>query len=584
VFAVDPAALRALLPALGPTYGKEPDPAGLLAVEVLQLGDGRHALFISNPDEVATQAEARCLLAYCNDVALCDSFRAIGVPMIEAELTMGGQQLKLVANHYPKGSGRSSMVWQPLLTIDGLDFDRPDTRHRSADIAYQQYRTRPDVWRPGFQIVGRTLAWMARRRLAALDPAPLSITFHDALCPDLNSLFAGPAGVPRKPATLYGGQLIGGLAALPGAGPGGQNPRSRSPTVMLHNPGTVGAPDYRFEAMEVLGFRINVPPGAEGAEDLFAELVRPLNFHLEAAAKDPTLGAADFEYRAATRSIIIELIRYGRMKYRNGTPVLPADCYMTQHELLARVLVGRVDEDGAQAREPATFVQSIFVDNPTSKAVGRDMQGYPKALATFCIGDAGGVPVPVTQNGLDPGGVAVPLHRISTVSLTTRLPEPAPGEHRLLDLSYSIAEFPDERLQKFDAWLWSGLSDLVGLPWRHDDFDDPIFRRAFARRVVQQGLRRSRSVQVVPVDVEANETRTWLTGSYALNDIRFEMPPGIASLTLQRHDGPACTSWNALCTALGATDGHCTVSLPAGHWYRLQCGMDLSINDGLAWE
>ena len=58
--------------------------------------------------------------------------------------------------------------------------------------------------------------------------------------------------------------------------------------------------------------------------------------------------------------------------------------YQSQRELVVRILVGRVDDDTAQARDAATYVPAIFVDNPWSKTIGRDLQGFAKCMANFC--------------------------------------------------------------------------------------------------------------------------------------------------------------------------------------------------------
>ena len=49
------------------------------------------------------------------------------------------------------------------------------------------------------------------------------------------------------------------------------------------------------------------------------------------------------------------------------------------------VLVGRVDDDTAQAHDPAVFVPAIFVDNPWSKILGREVQGFDKRMADSAL-------------------------------------------------------------------------------------------------------------------------------------------------------------------------------------------------------
>ena len=86
---------------------------------------------------------------------------------------------------------------------------------------------------------------------------------------------------------------------------------------------------------------------------------------------------------------MVELLRYGKMKLRQPLPSLRKDDYQSQHELLVRLLVGRVDDDTSQARDAAAFVPIIFVDNPWSKVLGRGVQGFDKRMADFCVFEKG---------------------------------------------------------------------------------------------------------------------------------------------------------------------------------------------------
>ena len=73
------------------------------------------------------------------------------------------------------------------------------------------------------------------------------------------------------------------------------------------------------------------------------------------------------------------------MKARVPTAPLEVDDSQSQHELVVRLLVGRVDDDTAQAHAPAVYVPAIFVDNPWSKMLGRDAIGFDKRMAEFCV-------------------------------------------------------------------------------------------------------------------------------------------------------------------------------------------------------
>ena len=72
------------------------------------------------------------------------------------------------------------------------------------------------------------------------------------------------------------------------------------------------------------------------------------------------------------------------MRLKKEWRQITVEDFQSQHELLIRMLVGRVDDDTGQAHDPATYVPVLFVDNPWSKALGRDVQGFDKRLADFC--------------------------------------------------------------------------------------------------------------------------------------------------------------------------------------------------------
>ena len=154
---------------------------------------------------------------------------------------------------------------------------------------------------------------------------------------------------------------------------------------------TFGVAAFRFEDVEVLGFRVDLRRLGHDDDKRLAALIDPLNFHLNPHqfSRATRSAVSDFRYRAASQTVMVELLRYGKMKLQETSPPLDVDDFQSQHELLARILVGRVDDDTAQARDPATFVPTIFVDNSWSKSLARSVQGFGKRMADFCISENG---------------------------------------------------------------------------------------------------------------------------------------------------------------------------------------------------
>jgi hypothetical protein len=287
----------------------------------------------------------------------------------------------------------------------------------------------------------------------------------------------------------------------------------------------------------------------------------------------------DFSWRVATPTVVIELLHYGQMRTRSPSePLMPHD-YMSQHELLVRLLVGKLDDDGSQARDASLFVPTIFVDNPWSKMVGRESQGFSKELAQFCIRDE---QAPDRLHPLDMAGRREDRAHPLTQVVQVRTP---PGfrdsrQHALLDLRYPTRPGDDSRFQSVDLDTVLASSPFGFSRWRQSDFGGREFRRSFARQAMNTGFDGFRTVQATPVDGRGLPP-TWIQGRMKITRMSALFPPGIASLTLSAHGRPddGTDPWRTLCEILGDDE----INLPAGDWYRLKMNLDLSVDNGLDW-
>jgi hypothetical protein len=334
-----------------------------------------------------------------------------------------------------------------------------------------------------------------------------------------------------------------------------------------------GSPSFVFDGIELVGFRTDLP-----ARDTLSSLVEPLNFHLKKTGAVSTAGddgPIDFKYCAATATVVIELLRYGKMRTDNPEPPFGKADFMSQHELLVRVLVGRVDDDTSQARDAAMFVPAIFVDNPWSKAVGRCLQGFPKMLAEFVAGT-----VPLDMNGRAKTGAhePVPLHAVTEVRLVGR---PGANSQPAPILTFDCPDaidgsagqfFPPPSLPLLSTALFRRA------PFEQFDFEDEEFRRSFAKVVLTDGFHQFRSVQaspVAPIDEIRSLPKAWITGLCKVTNVQVAFPAGVATLTL---DAPASapSPWKLLRDTLGGS-----LAFPTGDWYRVRCSMKLRIDDAL---
>lgn len=553
-----------------------------VAIEV--VGDparGEYAVLLSTVDHPERPSAMTCRLGFTNVAKPCSVWRDRGIPLIDARIVSGPNGTLEVFSPY-FGDDPAMQYESLLFAVTGISFE-PNGTATKLETLYRQALEAPDGAQPATVVVQRPVVWAPQRSDTKRLPSPaVKLTVTHTRYPSLAPLVSG---VPKL-VGAWSGDLY-----LP-ADQGEQN-RGR-PLSRVNRADFFGAPAFRFDDVEVLGFRIDLAAyGRDFRRDL-DRLIAPLNFHLQGGAD----AVWDFRYRAATPTLLIELLRYGSMKLKTPSPPVAAADYQSQHELLVRLLVGRVDDDTAQAHSPATYVPAIFVDNPWSKVLGRDLQGFDKRLAHFHVLQDGR-PVPLLPDGRvaqeGPASMAAapdqrsprPLGDISLVTLVdTAGPRRGPT---VLELECSPAKYPDwNAFQAIDLGLALSSFSLAGTRWRQSDFEEAEFRRSFARSAVTDSLQGVRSIQASPIGDRGLE-RTWITGTFTVDDgLRIASPSGVASLTLHavppNANAPTAPSsgtyWNLLCEMLG--DGtRAKVSLPTGSWYRLLCSMDFTIDDGL---
>jgi hypothetical protein len=568
---------------------------GKLAIEVLQEGEDWSVLFSSANDSEHPKT-LTSFIGFATAAKACSVWLDRGFRLVDATITEAAGALRVFSPFF--GFDQTAMFYdRPLLTLSGVNLESaaPARDPSPLSVDYEQKLSAPDGAQPDLFVATRPVKWSPRRSNVRQWPpeylAQIQIDLGDspARWPSLAWLASGPL----QPRAAWSGEI-----QLPERGEAKLGPPN--PRKIAH---AFGVPAFRFEDVEVLGFRLDLAALGHDVHDVhekLAELVKPLNFHLNEPEHATAGGAGyltlpDFRYRAATSILLIELLRYGRMKARVPVPPLGIDDSQSQHELLVRLLVGRVDEDCAQARDPAVYAPAIFVDNPWSKVVGRDAIGYDKRMAEFCV-LSGGREEPLFPDGrlaAAAGGTAAaqaePLGDIRRVRLVERT-----GAGRgapLLDLDFSTDHHKDpDALLPIDLDLIFGTSVLAGTRWRQSDFNEVAFRRSFASLAIADSLRSFRSIQVAPV-VDRNLELTWITSTFTVeDDLRAAMPIGTATLTLHevprddaRRAAPSApAAWNLLCKMLG--DGRqATTTFGFGSWYRLIFSMDLTIDDGLDW-
>lgn len=519
-----------------------------LVVELLKER-GHWLLLLSTRAPGSSTQQA--LAAFGTRAARIDRLRQLGFLGVETpiDVTVDGGRL-CVAVQSPLSTGAPE-TW---LRVHGVALQAPGVPVAVARqvVRQQQRLASPAPEAPIDRLVLRELTFdTTRRDLRPLPPARLQVC-------GLGPVALGPwAGLELPLPQARCGRIDLPPAWLPVQGGPGPDPVAPTLGAVRRVPRQplLPATGYRFTDVEILGFRIDLGD-RDGADQVLQDMVEPLNFHRAAEGRGQGWGAQAFRWRAAARVVTIELLRYGRM-YWGEAPPQPGQPFTAQHELLLRVLVGRVDDDSAQARDPALFVPAIFVDNAWSRGVGRELQGFDKRPARFAT--AAGV---LDMTGRLPGHGQ---------------PEPLLAVNRVLQASGRGAELLQLVLPPGadDPTLWADVRLLMGhgggwrgTRWRQGDFVHPLFRRGFAGRALGSDPAQMASVQAAPVDGRPLPS-AWVRSTMVFDRMLGAMPDGVARLRLSPEHGPP--AWRSLAALFPEGE----IALTGGAWYRARADMHL---------
>ena len=543
--------------------------AGLetLAIEVIRDAAGEYAVLFSSADNATDATELQCRLGFANGAKACNVWRDRGFPLVDAHIAFDGN--KTLTIHSPYFGAPGAMQYDSvLIRIEGVTFSsaRPG---KQLDRFYRQNQQAPDSAWPATWVRRRAVSWRpTRRHIAPQPPTELQFMVMEARSPSLRPL----GSESYKMLEAWCGELD--LPAKVG--------EVAKSTDRVNRRDAFGVPAFCFQDVEVLGFRIDIPKGSQ-ADDQLRDLISPLNFHLDAADGE---SRPDFRYLPATRSLLVEVMRYGRMRLATQLAPLTMVDYQSQHELLVRTMVARVDDDASQGRDPAVFVPAIFVDNSWSKILGRDVQGFAKCMADFCVG------APGAYTRLRPDGRATdgagnpepnprPMSELSRIALVDRTGAPPVAAMSLLDIECTQwGQGRSDSLEEVSAGEALGRFSLSDTRWGPADYEQLEYLGSFMRNAIRQLLHGFRSVQSSPVGAQQLD-RAWITGNFGIDEVmRVGFPLGTARLTF-RSPAHAPTGWKRVCDLLAARPVH---ELHTGRWYRLKFSMTMEIDDGLAWR
>jgi hypothetical protein len=559
-----------------PSLMPDPPPAAPLAatgsrrfaVEFIDEGSARGVLF-SSVDDVDAPHELTCVLGFVDGADFALLLRDRGYPVLDAAIQFdsGGSHLGVRCACFGDAAEMEYAV--DIVAVDGVRFDGSGKRDARFDARYRQAEESPDFIDPAGTLIRRGVTWTPDRSAVRVGgKGTVDLHLKGVRSPSLAPLVEGSSSLTLN-------RMWSGETTLNDWKPSFAPP----PYGRAARADTFGSPEFRFDDVEVVGFRLNLEEIGRDWRSALEKLVEPLNFHLQPDPGDPDRVHPDFRYRPASATLIVELLRYGRMRLAQPTAPFTHQDFQSQHELVVRVLVGRADDDSAQARDASVFVPAIFVDNPWSKMVGRDVQGFDKRMAAFCVDGPHGLRALRPNGRLVGASTPTPLLAVSHVQLVDGMDSSAGAP--LLDVAYPN-DGEDDAFIEIDVDVAFAASVAIPARWRQDDFRPVQFRRGFARSVATHGVRGFRSIQVAPVAALRKVGKTWIQATFQIDErVRYARPSGVARLQFHAA-ATAPQPWRDFCGALGIEAGDSgNQAFPTGSWYRMKLAMTMTIDDPL---
>lgn len=529
--------------------------AGPWAIEVLKDGD-LYVVLISAADALDNPGTLQCLIGFANGAKACSLWRSHGFPLIEATIRYDNETLEVLSPFFGDPTEMTEMQYgKSLLEIDGVRFKSFPGSGLTVASSYEQSQDAPEPWKAAKSVLRKPVQWlMVRSDGAEVVAVPLEIRAASSRFPCLFPIATGRLPIAHAWSGLCKEPQI---AALPGAAP-------------VTRGAVFGTAKFRFQDIEVVGFRVRLEEGPKLDAGL-RDWILPLN-----NALGPEGG---FGFEVATPVILVELLRYGRMQ-QDGPPMraMRETDYQSQHELVVRLQVGKVDAGQTRPHDLAVHVPAIFVDNPWSKVVGRDLQGFEKCLADFCVREENDHLRLRPDGRLEPDGAKRALSDITQINLVDVLSsDPISRGPTLLDIECPGGED--------DKWLTFSGRDFMNFVrprvwprWRRSDFDDKMWVNFLGADTIWYSLSRFHSIQSTPVD-DRGLDKALISAACDLSDLKFVNPTEGAKLTFRASDA-APHGWQTLCRLIGAApEKACPIQRL--DWYRLKFSMDLATLDGL---
>ena len=298
------------LAAAVPGSGKSAEPiaalgADTIAVEVVNEGD-EFAVFARLSTRSTARKILECRIGFVNGTKACSVWRDRGFPLVDATIEWKGDLLQVTTPFF--GADPGTMQYEGLfISIKGVHFEDGVDPKETLSIYYNQYQEAPNSVSPATIVCRQVVKWRPDRSKivrSKLVSSALTLSVTSSRSPNLRPLQTGAInGVYMWSGT------VGFFSAVTAIVP----PDAK--TLRVNRADTFGVPAFRFENVEVVGFRLdlsNIPD----IQRRLADLIEPLNFHLRESGDGNSM--PDFRYRVATSTVLVELLRYGRMKLKSA--------------------------------------------------------------------------------------------------------------------------------------------------------------------------------------------------------------------------------------------------------------------------
>ena len=263
-----------------------------------------YAVLFSTVDSADDPKKLVCRIGFANGSKSCGVWHDRGFPLVDAIIERRDSDLSVRSPCFldPPEMNYTANVVSIANIMPAASSGISASREFTA--AYEQKLQVPDVAYPATRIEAKAVRWSpTRSSVKELKDIELKLKMARSRYPSLAPFKVGAV----KPVKFWSGNV-----ELPKWPPY----VSKVAAERTSRIDTFGVAAFQFENVEMLGFRIDLTKLGRDDDDGLAALIEPLNFHIdqppERISSSTRTAVSDFRYRPASRTLMLELLRYDK--------------------------------------------------------------------------------------------------------------------------------------------------------------------------------------------------------------------------------------------------------------------------------